>query len=87
MPQALLAAAEEPTERNLADRRQHALHTIGRVNGAIGRMSDARGIPETRSQKRFFFSSLPGLGQNNKREKDVLTLHAADLLPVEMPWR
>jgi hypothetical protein len=39
------------------------------------------------AQKRFFFSSLPGLGEINKREKDVLTLHAADLLPVEMPWK
>ena len=26
-------------------------------------------------------------GGDNKREIDVLTLHAADLLPVEMPWR
>ncbi len=43
--------------------------------------------PETLAQKRFFFSSLPGLGEINKREKDVLTLHAADLLPVEMPWK
>jgi type IV secretory pathway VirB4 component len=50
-------------------------------------MNGARGIPETLAQKRFFFSSLPGLGETNKREKDVLTLHAADLLPVEMPWK
>jgi len=63
----------------LANRRQRVLHAIARMNGA-------RGIPETLAQKRFFFSSLPELGENNKREKDVLTLHAADLLPVEMPW-
>jgi type IV secretory pathway VirB4 component len=67
-------------ERILADRRQRVLHSIGRMNGA-------RGIPETLAQKRFFFSSLPGLGEINKREMDVLTLQAADLLPVEMPWR
>jgi len=70
----------EQAERILADRRQRVLHAIGRMNGA-------RGIPETLAQKRFFFSSLPGQGETNKRELDVLTLHAADLLPVEMPWR
>src|SRR5207253_123820 len=70
----------EEAERILADRRQRVLHAIGRMNGA-------RGIPETLAQKRFFFSGLPGLAEVNKREKDVLTLHAADLLPVEMPWR
>ncbi len=69
----------EQAERILADRRQRVLHAITRMNGA-------RGIPETLAQKRFFFSSLPGQGEANKRETDVLTLHAADLLPVEMPW-
>ena len=69
----------EQAERVLADRRQRVLHAITRMNGA-------RGIPETLAQKRFFFSSLPGQSEVNKREADVLTLHAADLLPVEMPW-
>ncbi|MBZ5571248.1 MAG: hypothetical protein LAO09_05135 [Acidobacteriia bacterium] len=69
----------EQAERILADRRQRVLHAITRMNGA-------RGIFETLAQKRFFFSSLPGQGEANKREQDVLTLHAADLLPVEMPW-
>jgi type IV secretory pathway VirB4 component len=67
-------------ERVLADRRQRVLHAIGRMNGA-------RGVPETLAQKRFFFSSLPGLGEANKREMDILTLHASDLLPIELPWR
>jgi type IV secretory pathway VirB4 component len=70
---------EEQAERILADRRQRVLHAITRMNGA-------RGVPETLAQKRFFFSSLPGQAEANKRELDVLTLHAADLLPVEMPW-
>ena len=70
----------EQAERTLAERRQRLLYAIARMNGA-------RGIPETLAQKRFFFSSLPALGEVNKRETDVLTLHAADLLPVEMPWR
>src|SRR6266700_3118814 len=66
-------------ERTLADRRQRVLHAISRMNGA-------RGIAETLAQKRLLFSSLPGMAETNKRELDVLTLHAADLLPVEMPW-
>src|SRR5438309_9817347 len=70
----------EQAERILSDRRQRVLHAITRMNGA-------RGIPETLAQKRFFFSGLPGLGEINKRETDVLTLHAADLLPVEVPWK
>src|SRR5215472_12123217 len=70
----------EQAERTLAERRQRLLYAIARMNGA-------RGIPETLAQKRFFFSSLPALGEVNKRETEVLTLHAADLLPVEMPWR
>jgi len=69
----------EQAERILADRRQRVLHAITRMNGA-------RGIPETLAQKRFYFSSLPGQGEANKREAEVLTLHAADLLPVETPW-
>ncbi|HXY11856.1 MAG TPA: hypothetical protein VEI52_28735 [Terriglobales bacterium] len=70
----------EQAERILADRRQRVLHAIARMNGA-------RGIPETLAQKRLFFSGLPGLAEENKREIEVLTLHAADLLPVEMPWQ
>ncbi len=69
----------EQAERILSDRRQRVLHAITRMNGA-------RGIPETLAQKRFFFSGFPGQAEMNKRELDVLTLHAADLLPVEMPW-
>jgi hypothetical protein len=70
----------EEAERILADRRQHVLHAIARMNGA-------RGIPETLAQKRLFFTGLPAMGGENRRELDLLTLNAADLLPVEMPWR
>jgi type IV secretory pathway VirB4 component len=49
-------------------------------------MNGARGIAETLAQKRLFFSGLPGLAEENKREIEVLTLHAADLVPVETPW-
>src|SRR5260370_12885386 len=70
----------EEAERILADRRQRLLHAIARMNGG-------RGIPETLAQKRLFFTGLPAMGGENRRELDLLTLNAADLLPVEMPWR
>jgi type IV secretion system protein TrbE len=70
----------EEAERILADRRQRLLHAIARMNGG-------RGIPETLAQKRLFFTGLPGMGGENRRELDLLTLNAADLLPVELPWR
>src|SRR5260370_3732502 len=72
-------AEREDAERSLADRRQRALHAIARMNGG-------RGIAETLAQKRLFFSGLPAMGGENRRELDLLTLNAADLLPVEMPW-
>ena len=70
----------EETERILADRRQRVLHAIARMNGG-------RGIPESLAQKRLFFTGLPAMGGDNRRELDLLTLNAADLLPVEAPWR
>lgn len=73
-------AEREQSERILSDRRQRLLHAIARMNGG-------RGIPETLAQKRLFFTGLPAMGGENRRELDLLTLNAADLLPVEMPWR
>ena len=69
----------EEAERILADRRQRILHALARMNGA-------RGILEMLAQKRMFFGGLPAMAEENKREIDVLTLNAADLLPVELPW-
>ena len=70
----------EEAERIIADRRQRVLHTITRMNGA-------RGMVETLAQKRFFVGSLPCMAEENKREMDMLTLNAADLMPIETPWR
>jgi hypothetical protein len=70
----------EEAERILADRRQRILHAVTRMNGG-------RGIPETLAQKRIFIGTLPGLAEETKRELECLTLHAADLLPVELPWQ
>jgi type IV secretory pathway VirB4 component len=70
----------EEAERILADRRQRILHAVTRMNGG-------RGIPETLAQKRILIGTLPGLAEETKRELECLTLHAADLLPVELPWQ
>ena len=70
----------EEAQRVLADRRQRALHVVMRMNGA-------RGLQEDLAKRRLYIGSLPGLAEENKREHDCLTLHAADLLPVEMPWQ
>jgi type IV secretory pathway VirB4 component len=71
---------EDQAERILADRRQRVLHTITRMNGA-------RGMVETLAKKRLFIGSLPCMSEENKREIDMLTLNAADLMPLEMPWQ
>jgi len=70
----------EEAERTLSDRRQSVLHALARMNGA-------RGIPEMLAQKRLYFGGLPAMGSDNKREIPQLTLHAADLLPFEVPWQ
>ena len=70
----------EEAERVLADRRQRILHAVTRMNGG-------RAIPETLAQKRMFVGTLPGTAEETKREQECLTLHAADLLPVELPWQ
>jgi len=70
----------EDAQRVLADRRQRVLHVVMRMNGA-------RGLQEDLAKRRLYLASLPGLTEENKREHDCLTLHAADLLPVEMPWQ
>jgi len=70
----------EEGERVLANRRQQVLHALSRMNGA-------RGIPEMLAQKRMFFGGLPAMAGENLRGIEMLTANAADLLPVEVPWR
>ena len=70
----------EEAERVIADRRQRVLHTMTRMNGA-------RGMVETLAQRRFFIGSLPCMAEENKREIDMLTLNAADLMSIETPWK
>ena len=72
-------AEYEEAEREIASRKQQILHIISRLNGASG-------LTEDIAQRRIFLSSLPGLAGEDKREIDLLSCHAADLLPLEMPW-
>jgi hypothetical protein len=72
-------AEYEEAEREIASRKQQILHIISRMNGASG-------LTEDIAQRRIFLSSLPRLAGEDKREIDLLSCHAADLLPLEMPW-
>ena len=70
----------EPCERELNNRVEEALTTFTQMNGAKGQL-------ETLAKRRIFIGTLPGMGETDKREQDLLTPNAADLVPVEMPWR
>lgn len=70
----------EQAERVIDNRRQQLLYAIARMNGA-------KGVVETLAKRRLFFSSLPGAANADKRDQDLLTANAADLLPIEMPWQ
>jgi type IV secretory pathway VirB4 component len=70
----------EDAERLINNRRQQLLYAVARMNGA-------KAITETLAKRRIFFSSLPGMADVDKREHDMLTTNAADLLPVEAPWQ
>lgn len=77
---AVTTAELEAAERTIDNRRQQLLYAIARMNGA-------KAVSETLAKRRLFFSSLPGMAEADKRDQDLLTSNAADLLPVEMPWQ
>jgi hypothetical protein len=77
---AVTTAELEQAERKIDDQRQQLLYAIARMNGA-------KAAAETLAKKRLFFGSLPAMADADKRDHDLLTSNAADLLPVEMPWR
>ena len=52
----------------------------------MARMNGARGFAESLATRRLFLSSLPGLAEEDRRDHDLLTPHAADLLALELPW-
>ena len=70
----------EEQERVLADRREWASarpHADEWRPGLAGRSGETS----------FYINGLPGMTEENKREHDCFTLHAADLLMVESPWK
>jgi type IV secretory pathway VirB4 component len=69
----------ERAERDLAYRTQEVLNAFTHMNGA-------KAVVETIAKRRIFIGTLPGMGESDKREQDMLTPNAADLVPVEMPW-
>src|SRR5579872_3690860 len=69
----------EQSERTIDNRRQQLLYAISRMNGA-------KAVAESLAKKRLFFSSLPAMAEPDKRDQDLLTSNAADLVPVETPW-
>jgi len=69
----------ERSERELANRTQEVLNAFTHMNGAKAAL-------ETIAKRRIFLGTLPGMGETDKREQDMLTPNAADLVPVEMPW-
>ncbi|MDI3255159.1 hypothetical protein [Pseudacidobacterium ailaaui] len=72
-------AQHEEAERQIMARRQQIMHVISRMDGAAG-------LPESVAQVRMLLNTLPGLAGKDKRDIDVLSANAADLMPVEMPW-
>ena len=69
----------ERSERELSNRTQEVLNAFTHMNGA-------KAIAETIAKRRIFIGTLPGMAETDKRDQDMLTLNAADLVPVEMPW-
>jgi len=70
----------EEAERLINNRRQQLIYAVARMNGA-------KAVAETLAKRRLFFSSLPGMSELDRREQDLLTSNAVDLLPVEAPWQ
>lgn len=69
----------ESAEREISNRTQEVLNAFTHMNGA-------RAVVENIAKRRIFIGTLPGMGETDKREQDMLTPNAADLVPVEMPW-
>jgi len=69
----------EQAERELANRTQEVLNGFTHMNGA-------KAVAETIAKRRIFLGTLPGMGDPDKRDQDMLTSNVADLVPVEMPW-
>jgi hypothetical protein len=69
----------EEAEQLITNRRQQLLYAVSRMNGA-------KAILETIAKRRLYVNSLPGMADTDRREQDMLTTNAADLVPMETPW-
>lgn len=78
--QEITLADREICERELNNRVEETLTAFTQMNGAKAQL-------ETLAKRRIFLGTLPGMAEADKRDQDVLTPNAADLVPVEMPWR
>jgi len=63
----------EQSERELANRTQEVLNAFTHMNGA-------KAVAETIAKRRIFLGTLPGLGEADKRDQDMLTSNVADLV-------
>jgi hypothetical protein len=77
---AVTASDLESAERAIDNQRQQLLYSVARMNGA-------KAVAETLAKRRLYINSLPAMADADKRDQDLLTSNAADLLPVEMPWQ
>ena len=64
---------------SFGNRRQQILHIVSQLNGA-------RAYGESLAQREVADLTMPGMASEDSRDHDLLTTHAADLVPVEMPW-
>ncbi|GGG87234.1 TraG/VirB4 family ATPase [Edaphobacter dinghuensis] len=78
--QEITSADRELCERELNNRVEETLTAFTQMNGAKAQL-------ETLAKRRIFLGTLPGMAEADKRDQDVLTPNAADLVPLEMPWR
>ena len=70
----------ELAKQEIAIRREQILHVVSRMDGASA-------MPETmHALTRLLFNTMPGMADQDLRNKPVLSATAADLSPVEMPW-
>jgi hypothetical protein len=74
------------TEEDYAEAEQEIAEKVQRVLGVISGMNGAQGYIESLALRRIIIGTLPGFAGEDLRDMDLLTEHAADMVPVEVPW-
>lgn len=70
---------KEEAEKQILSRRAQIMNVIARMDGAVA-------LPESLALEQMLIGTLPGLAKADKRDHEILSAAAADLMPVEMPW-